>query len=166
MEIKTHWPEIRRVLQNAQASTIHCALASINADGTPHVTPIGTVFLRADCTGYFFDPYAGGLTANLDGNPNLCLMAVDAGRLFWLRSLLLGRFSRPPGVRLYGRARARREATVDELAAVAARVRPTRWLRGNRMLWSNFRHVRDIEFTSVRPVQYPVMMQGLWGGEA
>ncbi len=166
MDIKTHWPEIRRVLQRAQVSTIHCSLASISPDGMPHVTPIGTVFLRDDCTGYFFDPYATGLASNLDRNPSICLMAVDAGRMFWLRSLLLGRFPRPPGVRLYGRAGVRREATADEIAAVAARVRPTRWLKGNRMLWSNFSHVRDIDFTAFRPVQYPVMMAGLWRGDA
>lgn len=164
MDIKTHWPEIQRVLQRGQASTIYCSLASINADGTPNITPVGTVFLRSDCTGYYFDHYATALATNLDANPNVCVMAVNAGRLFWFRSFLLGRFTSPPGVRLYGRAHPRREATPAEVAAIEARVRPTRWLKGSKLLWSNFTHVRDIDFTSFRPVSYPVMMQCLWGG--
>ena len=164
MDLKHHWPEIRRVLDRGQASTIYCSLATINADGTPNITPIGTVFLRDDCTGYYFDHYAVTLGTNLDANPNICVMAVNAGRLYWFRSFLLGRFDSPPGVRLYGKAHPRRRATPQEAAEIEARVRPTKWLKGSRMLWSNFTHVRDIEFTSFRPVSYPVMMQGLWSG--
>jgi hypothetical protein len=164
MNLKQHWPEIQRVLNRGQASTMYCSLATVNADGTPNITPVGTVFLRDDCTGYYFDHYAAKLSANLDANPNICVMAVNAGRLFWLRALCIGRFTSPPGVRLYGKAQSRREATLDEIAMIEKRVRPTKWLKGSRMLWSNFTHVRDIEFTSFRPVSYPVMMQGLWNG--
>ena len=164
MNLKHHWPEIQRVLQRGQASTMYCSLATINVDGTPNVTPVGTVFLRDDCTGYYFDHYATTLATNLDANPNVCVMAVNANRLFWLWSFVLGRFTSPPGIRLYGKAQPRRAASSEETAAIEAKVRPTKWLKGNRLLWSNFTHVRDIEFTSFRPVSYPVMTQGLWSG--
>ncbi|MBL8297714.1 MAG: pyridoxamine 5'-phosphate oxidase family protein [Rhodanobacteraceae bacterium] len=163
MNLEQHWPEIQKVLRRGQASTIYCSIATINPDGTPNVTPIGTVFLRGDCTGYYFDQYATALARNLDMNPNVCVMAVNASRAYWVRSLFLGRFLTPPGVRLYGLAQPRRKATQAEISAVEARVRPTKWLKGSRMLWSDFTYVRDIRFTSFRPVSYPAMMDGLWG---
>ena len=164
MHIKEHWPEIQRVLARGQASTIYCSLATVSPKGMPNVTPIGTVFLRDNMTGYYFDHYTTALAENLDNNPNVCVMAVNAGRLFWFRSFLLGRFVSPPGVRIYGKVNLRRPATTEEIQGIESRVRPTKWLKGSRLLWTNFTHVRDIEFTSFRPVSYPVMMQGLWSG--
>ena len=126
LSIEEHWPEIRRVVSHGLASTIYCSLASINHDGTPNVTPVGTVFLREDKTGYYFDHYTRALARNLDANPNICVMAVNASFLFWFRSLLLGRFNSPPGVRLYGVASLRRNATEEEIRKIERRVRPTR----------------------------------------
>ena len=90
-------------------------------------------------------------------------MAIDAGRLLWLRSFLIGRLISPPGVRLYGTVGARRLATTDELRQIRQRIQRTRWLKGNRLLWSSLTQVRDMQFTSFSPVTYPVMMEGLWG---
>jgi len=160
------WDEIRRVVARTQRSTGHFAIGSVDADGMPNVTPVGTLFLRGDHTGYYFDQYTSALARNLDADPRVCLMAVDSGSLFWFRSLLAGRFTAPPGVRLYGTVSARRAATADELARVRQRVRPMRLLKGGRLLWSDFTHVRDITFTEVRPVRYPVMMSHLWQKQA
>ncbi len=124
--LRHHWPEIRRVVERAQRSSLHCALTTVAPDGSPHVTPVGTVFLRDDCTGWYYDAYTQALAHNLDANPQVCLMAVDAGRAFWLRSFLLGRFTSPPGLRLYGEVGPLRPATLQERAAVELRVRPTR----------------------------------------
>ena len=162
MSLESEWPKIREVLERGQRSTIHCAIGSVGPDGMPNVTPVGTVFLRDDCTGYYFDQYAGGLGRNLDANPNVCVMAVDGGRLFWMKSLFRGQFVAPPGIRLYGQAGPLRAATPEELALIHMRTRPTQWLKGSRLLWSDFTKVRDLEFTSFRPVIYPKMMQGMW----
>lgn len=161
-----HWQQIRQVLETGQKSTLHCAIASVDADGMPNVTPVGTVFLRDDMTGYYFEHYSKALSDNLDRHPQVCVMAVNAGKWFWAKSLFSGRFATPPGVRLYGRAGAVRPASPQELQLIQDRVRPSRWLKGVRMLWSDFSHVRDIEFTSFRPVTYPVMMDGLWSDKA
>jgi len=166
LPIAHHWPEIQRTIERGQRSTLHCSIASIDPDGMPNVTPVGTVFLRADQTGFYFDQYTSALAHNVDANPNICLMAVNAGRMLWFRSFLIGRFISPPGVRLYGTVGALRRATDGELQQIRQRVSPTRWLKGNRLLWANFTQVRDMQFTSFRPVQYPVMMQGLWKGHA
>ncbi|WP_094708570.1 pyridoxamine 5'-phosphate oxidase family protein [Hahella sp. CCB-MM4] len=162
MKIKNHWMKVKAVLERGQASSIYCSIASINPDGTPTITPIGTVFLREDNTGYYFDHYTSALARNLDHNPNVCVMSVDSGFWFWFRSFLKGRFLAPPGVRLYGKASPLRPATEEEIAKIEKRVRPTKWLKGSRLLWTNFTHVRDITFTEYRPVTYPVMMDGLW----
>jgi len=82
LRIAVHWLDIRRVLIRGQASTIYCSVASINPNGTPHVTPLGTFFLRDDLTSYHFDHCTSALPRNLDNNPNLCVMAVNAGFMF------------------------------------------------------------------------------------
>src|SRR5690554_5010686 len=110
MNIKDDWKKVKSVLEQGQASTVYCSIATVNPYGTPHITPVGTVFLRNDQSGYFFDHYAEALGKNIDQNPNVCIMAVNAGRFFWLRSLLKGRFVAPPGVRLYGKVGRMREA--------------------------------------------------------
>ncbi len=162
LRLEDHWPEIRRVVECGQKSTLHCAIASVDPDGMPHVTPIGTVFLRDDQTGFYFDPHTSALARNVEANPAICLMAVNARPMFWLRSLLGGRFVSPPGVRLYGTVGPRRPATPEELRRIEARMRPTRWTRGHRLIWSSFTHVRDIKFMAFRPVRYPAMMDHLW----
>ena len=162
MRIEDNWPEIKQVVAKGQASTLHCAIASVAADGTPNVTPVGTVFLRDDQTGFYFDQYTSALAQNVDAGSSICLMAVNAGKGFWQRSLFAGRFISPPGIRLYGTVGELRAALPEELERVRQRVRPTRWLKGSRLIWSDFTHVRDIHFTSCRPVSYPRMMDGLW----
>ena len=152
------WDDVRAIVARARRSTGHFAIASVDPTGAPNVTPVGTLFLREDRTGYFFDQYTNALGRNADAEPRVCLMAVDSGTSFWFRSLLTGRFSAPPGVRLDGTLGARRPATADELGEVRRRVRPMRLLRGGKLLWSDFTHVRDITVTGFRLVRYPVMM--------
>ncbi|MFX0579526.1 pyridoxamine 5'-phosphate oxidase family protein [Nocardia nepalensis] len=164
MSVEERWDEIRAVVARGKRSSGHFAIASVDADGAPHVTPVGTVFLRDDQTGFYFDQYTSALARNVDADPRVCVMAVDTGFLFWFRSLFLGRFIAAPGVRLYGTVGALRPATPSELEQVRRSVRITQWLKGGKLLWSNFSHVRDITFTDFRPVRYPVMMSHLWEG--
>ncbi|MEV6216886.1 pyridoxamine 5'-phosphate oxidase family protein [Nocardia sp. NPDC051833] len=152
------WNEVRSIVARARRSTGHFAIASVDATGAPNVTPVGTLFLRADRTGYFFDQYTKALGRNADAEARVCLMAVDSGGSFWFRSLLAGRFPAAPGVRLDGTLGARRPAIAEELDEVRRRVRPMRLLRGGKLLWSDFTHVRDITVTGFRLVRYPVMM--------
>jgi pyridoxine/pyridoxamine 5'-phosphate oxidase len=162
MDIDAQWKKIKTVVEVGQASKIHCAIASVNPQGIPNVTPIGTVFLRDDKTGFYFDKYSSQLGENLKVNPNICLMAVNAGRLFWFLSFLRGKFLSPPGVRLYGTVSDLRPATADEIRMIRRRTAGVMWMKGARLLWSDFTHVRDITFTSFRPVIYPVMMENVW----
>lgn len=162
MNLKENWSKVKRVLEQGQASSIYCSIATVSPDGSPHITPVGTVFLRDDCSGYFFDHYAQALGQNIDHNSNICVMAVNAGRWFWLRSLIKGQFTSEPGVRLYGQASSIRPATLEEITKIEKRVKPTKWMKGARHLWTDFTHVRDINFTSFKPITYPMMMDGMW----
>jgi uncharacterized protein len=162
LPLAPHWAQICRTLETAQRAAVHCAIASVSADGEPHVTPIGTVFLRKDHSGFFFDTYTSALGRHIDANARVCVMAVNTSPWFWFRSFLVGRFGSPPGLRLHGTAGPLREATPDELKAVAQRTQATRRFKGHRLLWTRFTHVRDLQFTSVSPVVYPVMMDGMW----
>jgi hypothetical protein len=164
MSLEEHWDRIRDVASRGKRSTGHFAIASVDPDGAPHLTPVGTVYLRENCTGFYFDQYTRALADNLDADPRICLMAVDSGRMFWLRALVTGRFAAAPGVRLYGTAGPRRPAEPAELAQVRRSVRPALLSRGGRLLWGEFTHVRDLTFTDFRPVRYPVMMSHLWQG--
>ena len=157
-DLASQWNLVHDIVDRARRSTGHLDISSVDVDGNPTITPIGTVFLRTDCTGFYFDEYTEQLAKNLDDNPHFCLMAVDGGSIFWLRSLLTGRFRKEIGARLYGTAGPRRPATGDELDKVHQRVRLMRLTRGGRALWSDFSHVRDLQFTGVRLVRYPVMM--------
>jgi uncharacterized protein len=161
-----HWPDIRRVVEVGQRSSLYCSIGTVDADGAPNVTPIGTVFLNSTPSGFFFDQYTTKLAAALSLNSAVCLLAVDSRRIFWLRSLLMGRFHSPPGVRLYGTAGPLRRATEAEWQRIEARVRSAKRLKGGRQLWSSFTHVRELTFSSFRPVSYPVMMEGLWQADA
>ncbi|MGV9664616.1 pyridoxamine 5'-phosphate oxidase family protein [Nocardia niigatensis] len=93
MTLEQNWDRVRDTVSRAG----HCAIASVDADGSPHVTPIGTVFLRDTATGFYFDQYTEALACNLDTDSRVCLMAVDSGPLFWFRSLLTARFPPRPG---------------------------------------------------------------------
>lgn len=55
MEIGGHWDTISKVVQEAFNSCLHCAIGTVNDDGAPHVTPIGSLILRDDGTGFYFE---------------------------------------------------------------------------------------------------------------
>jgi len=122
MNLRENWDQIRDVVSRGKRSTGHFAIASVDPEGRPHVTPVGTLFLRDDLTGFYFEQYTSTLTHHLDTNPQVCVMAVDRGSWFWFRSLLAARFTAPPGVRLYGRS------------APGVRRRPRSWLWWKRVL--------------------------------
>ncbi|MEC8444157.1 MAG: pyridoxamine 5'-phosphate oxidase family protein [Pseudomonadota bacterium] len=161
-QLRTQWPDIKKTLEQAQASAVHCTIATVSPGGMPHITPVGTVFLRDDQTGFFFDHYAVALGDNIDCNPNVCVCAVNVGRWFWLRALVTGQFTATPGVRLYGQAGPARTATEDELRLIHDRVKGASRLKGAKQLWSDFSVVRDIQFTDFKAVTYPMMMDKVW----
>jgi uncharacterized protein len=162
MEISNHWEAIRSVFEEAYKSCIHFAVATVNEDGTPHVTPIGALFLRNDRTGFYFEEHPSKMPLNLKRNPRVCILAVNADKHFWGTSLIEGKFTTPPAVRLLGTAGALRKATSDEIALWQEKVAVVKGTKGYKSLWENFGKVRDITFDSFEPTWTGEMTDGLW----
>ena len=84
MITQEQWDIIRRVVDEANKSCSHVSVATVNADGSPHVTPIGTLALHDDPSGYFFDELCTTSRKNLDRNPNYASLPSMPGCLFGL----------------------------------------------------------------------------------
>ncbi len=158
------WPELRRLASRVRRTSLAFAIGSVTAEGHPHVSPIGSFRLLEGYRGSFFELFAAGLGRNLDANPAVTVLAVDSGRLFWLRSLVKGRFERMPAARLTGYALPRREATDHDRERWARQVRYAKWTKGYDLLWrpENAKWVREIQFERYEPVRIGAM----WTGKA
>jgi uncharacterized protein len=163
MDIGEHWEAIRAIFDEARDSCMHFAVATVSEDGSPHVAPIGALFLRDNKTGFYFDQFAVTTSKNANRNPRVCILAVNSTRVFWQQSLFAGKFPSPPAIRLLGTLGAKRDGTDQEIAVWQERVMATRGTKGHEVLWKEMRTVRDIFFDSFEPVSCGAMTQGLWG---
>ncbi len=162
MEIGKHWQTIRAIFEEAYKSCSHFAVATVNEDGSPHLTPIGALILRDNQTGFYFEENPKKTPRNLKKNPRICILAVNADKLFWGKALVEGKFTIPPAVRLSGTAGTLRKATVDEMAAWQEKVAIAKGMKGYKLLWEKMSKVRDITFDSFEPVLMGEMTGGLW----
>jgi len=153
LEITANWTEIKALFQRSFRSSFHYAIATVNEDGTPHITPIGSLILGEPGKGVYFEMFPRQMPQNLQTDQKVCIMAVDSGIGFWLRSLLRGKFVAPPGMRLYGVAGELRPATEAEIARWQRRVRRVRFTKGHKLMWRKMRMVREIEFTHAEPIR-------------
>ena len=157
--MEKQWPAMKRLFWDSFLSSLHFAIASVNANGEPHVSPIGSLILREPGVGIFFEKFTTGLPRNLKTNNKVCVLAVNTGRLFWLRSLIAGRFASPPGVRMNGTVGEARKATDEEIRLFQRRVQIASLTKGHRLLWSDMTTVREIHFTSIEPLRLGRMSQ-------
>ncbi|MEJ2456230.1 MAG: pyridoxamine 5'-phosphate oxidase family protein [Candidatus Thiodiazotropha sp.] len=160
-DIVQHWPVIKRLFRDALATSTHYAIASVSPNGEPHVTPIGSLILDRPGYGYYFEAFARQLPKNLEHNRQVCVLAVNSSRWYWLKSLLGGRFASPPALRLLGTAGELRPATDAEIARWQRRVRSARHTRGHKLIWRDMNMVREIEFQRIEPVRIGPMTAGL-----
>jgi len=163
MEINDkQWAKIRNIFQDAFNSSFHFSIATVNMDGSPHVTPIGSLILQNDRKGFYFEEYASNLTRNLQHNKRVCVMAINSNKWTLIKSFFLGRFFSPPGVRLMGTVTERREATPREIGLFQKRVKNYRMFKGYDLLWNNLRHVREIHFDAYEPVRIGALTRAVW----
>ena len=146
MDLIENWTSIRRHFSQSFGSSLHVSIASVSEDNTPTVTPVGTVFLNKDRTGFYFEKFVSTLPKHAKRNNSICILAVNSSKLFWLTSLFQGRFDRYPAFRLWGTLGKRRDATETELRALKKRLKSTRRLKGHRYLWGDMTVVREINF--------------------
>jgi len=161
MELVRDWSLVKQIFKEAFNTSSHFSVASVNAQGEPHVTPIGSLILGEAGKGIYFEKFTRQLPKNYQHSKRVCVMAVNSSRWFWLKSLLAGRFQRPPALRLYGAVGELRPATDKELALWQKRVHSARFTKGHKLMWREMSMVRDITFDRVEAVNIGKMTQGL-----
>lgn len=153
------WAHIRKVIAQAQKASMHCSIATVDKDLQPTITPIGTLFLHdTSARGFFFDSFSEALQANLSHHPKACIQAINSSSLFWLQSLFKGQFKDFPGIRLYVEIGDLRPANEAELALVNRRIRALKRTKGSKLIWNDFKNVRDFQVYGYKWVKYPYMM--------
>ncbi len=162
MDLHENWHIVKNLFRASFKSSFHYAIATVDSNGDPHVTPIGSLILGKPGQGFYFERFTKNLPRNIQGNQRICVLAVNSSRWFWLKSLLFGRFAAPPAVRLHGTAKALRPANAQEQKLWQQRVRPARFTQGHKMMWREMDRVREIEFDRIEPVHIGPMTQGLW----
>ncbi|WP_343329270.1 hypothetical protein [Polaribacter staleyi] len=152
-----NWRKIRIHFSKSFGANMHVSIASVNEENQPTITPIGSLFLNKDQTGFYFEKFASKLNTNSKTNKNICVLAVNSNKWFWFKSLFKMSFSDYPAVKLYGELGAKRQATEKEYNAFQRRVRKTKRLKGSQYLWEDMNMVREIKFTKGEKINLGIM---------
>lgn len=161
INLKENWQKIRKHFSKSSGSSMHVSIASVSKDNMPTVTPIGSLFLNEDQTGFYFEKFASKLNINSKTNKNICVLAVNSSKLFWLKSLFNLNFSEYPAVKLYGELGVKRDATEKEYTAFQKRIKQTKRLKGSKYLWQDMSMVREITFTKAEKINLGTMTKDL-----
>ena len=152
MNIKQDWNQIRTHFNKSFSSNFYVSIASVDLYHNPTVTPIGTLFLNNDQTGFYFEKFPSKLPQHAKNNPNICILGVNSRRLFWLKALYKGKFSHHPAIKLYGKVGQKSRATSKQIKRLDRRMKLTNGLKGHNYLWKNMAYVRNIIFTKAEPI--------------
>jgi len=161
MDIKNNWKNIRIHFSKSFKSCLHVSIASVDVENNPTVTPIGSLFLNKDQTGFYFEKFPSKLPEHAKENKNICVLGVNSSRWLWIKSLFKVEFRAYPAVKLYGALGERRKATQEETKRLERRMRSTKGLKGNTYLWSDMKMVRDITFNKVEKINIGKMTSKL-----
>ena len=97
------WSKIRTFVHTR---TLFCSATVVEEHGM-RMFPIGSLRVKPDGSATYFELFARPVSEGAQ----IGFLAVDAGIWFWLSSLIKGKFSRPPALRLYGTIGTRRTCT-------------------------------------------------------
>ena len=161
MDIQTNWIEIRKHFNKCFRANFHVSLASVDKEGNPTVTPIGSLFLNSNQTGFYFEKFPTKLPENSKDHKNICILGVNSSIFFWLTSLFNEKFNSQPAIKLYGQLGDKRKATDIEIKRLNARMRTTKWLKGNHYLWGKMEYVREITFIKAEKINLGKMTENL-----
>ncbi|WP_109098493.1 pyridoxamine 5'-phosphate oxidase family protein [Aquimarina sp. AU58] len=156
-----NWRFIRKHFNATYKTSLSVAIASVDKDNKPTVTPIGTFFLNKDQTGFYFEKFPKKIPNNVKTNKNVCVLGVNSSKWFWIKALYKLKFDSYPAIRLYGVLGEKRKATDIEISRLNRRMKTTKGLKGNAYLWGNMEYVRDIKFTTAEGVNIGKMTEAL-----
>ena len=152
MDIITDWKIIRRHFNKSFSSNFYVSIASVDSENNPTVTPIGSLFLNDNQTGFYFEKFPSKLPKHANSNPKVCLLGVNSGRIFWIKALFKEKFADFPAMKLYGELGERRKATEREVKRLNRRMKATNGLKGNTYLWKKMEFIREIKFTKAEKI--------------
>ena len=161
MDIKTNWNKIRLHFSKSFRSNFHVSIASVDSENNPTVTPIGSLFLNKNLTGFYFEKYPSKLPVYAKINRKICVLAVNSSTWFWIKSLIRGKFKNYPAIKLYGELGQKREATKIEITRLNKRMVTTGGMKGNTYLWGDMKLVREITFTKAEKINLGEMTKDL-----
>jgi hypothetical protein len=161
MDIKSDWKEIKEHFDRSFKTNFHVSIASVDENNNPTVTPIGSLFIRNNQTGFYFEKYPAKLPLNAKINKNICILAVNSGVWFWIKSLFIGKFKNYPAIKLYGELGEKRKATEVEIKRLNGRMKSTKGFKGNTYLWRKMEYVRDISFIKAEKINLGDMTKDL-----
>ena len=161
MDIKTNWKEIKIHFNRSFRTNYYVSIASVDKDNNPTVTPIGSLFLNNNRTGFYFEKFPTKLPLNRQNNPNICVLAVNSNIWFWIKSLFIGKFKKYPAIKLYGQLGDKRHATDIEIKRLNNRMKSTKGFKGNSYLWGKMEYVRDVSFTRAEKINLGEMTEGI-----
>ncbi|MFD0761203.1 hypothetical protein ACFQZW_03840 [Lutibacter aestuarii] len=159
MDINKDWNIIRQHFNKSFKSNFYVSIASVDTNNNPTVTPIGSLFLNDNQTGFYFEKFPSKLPLCENLNKNICVLGVNSNRWFWIKSLFKGKFPNPPAIKLYGELGKKRKATKKELERLNRRMRATKGLKGNTYLWKNMEFVREVYFEKAEKINLGKMTQ-------
>ena len=147
--IKDNWDSLRKDFLRCQKSSGGVVqIASVDQNGTPNMTPIGSLFLGKNSQAFFCNRFPRNLNENLKTNDQVCVIAMNGSKWFWMKSLFKGQFATCPGIKLYGRISQRRKIAKEEKEKWENLVKPFRFLKGHALLWKDMAYASDIQFDS------------------
>lgn len=161
MDIKSDWKEIKIHFNKSFRTNYYVSIATVDKKNKPTVTPIGSLFLNNNQTGFYFEKYPAKLPDSAQNNSNICVLAVNSNIWFWLKSLFIGEFKNYPAIKLYGQLGDKRKANDIEIRRLNGRMKSTKGFKGNSYLWGKMEYVRDISFTSAEKVNLGEMTEKL-----
>ena len=161
MDIKSNWELIKNHFKKSFKTSLCVSIASVDKDNIPTVTPIGSIFLNNDQTGFYFEKFPEKIPQNIKVNKNICVLAVNSSKWFWVKSLFKLRFDVYPAVKLYGELGDRRKATKREISKLNRRMRMTKPLKGNKYLWGDMTTVRELKFKRAEGVNLGKMSKNI-----
>lgn len=161
MDLESNWNKIRIHFNKSFKSNFYVSIASVDSDNNPTVTPIGSLFLNDNHTGFYFEKYPSKLPIHAKTNRNICVLGVNSNTIFWLKSLFKGKFGSDPAIKLYGELGERRKATEKETKRLNRRLKATKSLKGNKYLWGKMEFVREITFIKAEKINLGKMTNEL-----
>ena len=147
-----NWGKIKNYYKEYLKKSFYCSFATTSKEKEPNVTPIGSLILRNDFSGFFFDIFPTVMTDNLEDNGRVCLLLVNTSKFFWFQSFRKGVFEKPSGIKLAGTVGKKRKATPEEKEAFLRKYKRLKRFKGFQILWGDLTYVRDVIFTDYYPI--------------